>query len=517
MKKRLMSVLGCAGFALAVFVGCGAPGSAPNASDPMFDLTEEMPWLSDGENYQYDTVIEQGFYEVQTNPSSYFTLDRNTAGYSLVRTQIRQKLPVAADSVRLEELVNYFDYDYPAPAEGETLGVTAYLSDCPWNAEHKLMTVGIRTEEAVAEGDANYVLLVDVSGSMGGMVYGYEGMTRLDLVKYGANKLVDGLGPDDRVSIVTYASGVQTVLESTAATESGKAEIRRALSRLTANGSTSGSDGLQRAYEQAEAHKSQNGNNRVIILTDGDFNVGIYDTDELTEFIQDKAESGIALSVVGVGLGNTRDDLMQTLALHGNGNYSYIDTQLEAEKVFTEELGGTLYTVAYDAKAGVTFNADTVSSYRLLGYDMKKISEDDFNNTEKDAGEIGSNLCVTVMYELELNDQASAESGGNLAQIAIRYRDTDDRDCETAITVTGQESATEDTQFASCVAEFALVLRQSEYGGSASLENVLSRLNGMEAYLADDVYKQEFLQIVSSAIESGLYEGDSQEGAEPAV
>lgn len=344
---------------------------------------ESLPWVSDGENYRYDEVVEQGFCDVQETPSSYFSLDRNTAGYSFVRTQIRQGYEISPGSVRLEELVNYFDYDYPAPENGGAVRVSAYMSDCPWNEDHKLMTVGIRTEEAVVSGDANYVLLVDVSGSMGGAVYGYEGMSRLDLVRYGANKLVDGLGERDRVSIVTYASGVETVLESTAATQEGKAEIRSALSRLSAYGSTSGSDGLQRAYAEAEAHRAENGNNRVIILTDGDFNVGISDTDELTEFIQDKAASGIALSVVGVGLGNTRDDLMQTLALNGNGNYSYIDTQLEAEKVFTEELSGTLYTVANDAKAGVTFNADTVSSYRLLGYDMKHISEDDFNNPKR--------------------------------------------------------------------------------------------------------------------------------------
>lgn len=507
MKKRFVTILGCVVLSVALFCGCSGPAKDGMAGDAVAPgSTSELPWDAEGENYAYDSIVEQGFCDVQETPSSYFSLDRNTAGYSFVRAQIRQNLSVAADSVRLEELVNYFDYDYPLPEQGEGIGVSAYLSDCPWNEEHKLMTVGIRTEEAAVGGDANYVLLVDVSGSMGGTVYGSEGMSRLELVRYGANKLVDGLGDSDRVSIVTYASGVETVLESTAATKEGKTKIRNALSRLTAYGSTSGSDGLQRAYEQAEAHRAENGNNRVIILTDGDFNVGIYDTEELTEFIQDKAQSGIALSVVGVGMGNTRDDLMQTLALNGNGNYSYIDTQLEAEKVFTEELAGTLYTVAYDVKAGVTFNADTVSSYRLLGYDMKLISEDDFNNPEKDAGEIGSNLCVTVMYELVLNASGSEDAAGELANIAVRYRDTTQQDRETTLAVTGGESETADTQFASCVAEFALVLRRSEYRDSASLENVLARLDGMESYLAEDVYKQEFRQIVSLAEESGFYD-----------
>ena len=510
MKKRFGLLIGCVLLTAALLGGCGAASYDGSASAPGWGSAESLPWVSDGENYRYDEVVEQGFCDVQETPSSYFSLDRNTAGYSFVRTQIRQGYEISPGSVRLEELVNYFDYDYPAPENGGAVRVSAYMSDCPWNEDHKLMTVGIRTEEAVVSGDANYVLLVDVSGSMGGSVYGYEGMSRLDLVRYGANKLVDGLGERDRVSIVTYASGVETVLESTAATQEGKAEIRSALSRLSAYGSTSGSDGLQRAYAEAEAHRAENGNNRVIILTDGDFNVGISDTDELTEFIQDKAASGIALSVVGVGLGNTRDDLMQTLALNGNGNYSYIDTQLEAEKVFTEELSGTLYTVANDAKAGVTFNADAVSSYRLLGYDMKHISEDDFNNPEKDAGEIGSNLCVTVMYEIEPNDAAE---GGALAEIAVRYRDAEGQDCEAALTVSGEEPATDDTRFAACVAEFALVLRQSQYRGTASLGNVLTRLADLNGYLAGDAYKEEFGELVSLAAESGLYEGEAEDPA----
>ena len=515
MKKYLVSLFGCL-MAVVFFCGCayGSLNAAPDAGEGVWGgAMEDAPWISDGENYQYDSIIEQGFYDVQTTPSSYFSLDRNTAGYSFVRAQIRQNVFVSPDSVRLEELVNYFDYDYPLPQEGEAVGVSAYFSECPWNTDHALMTIGIRTEEAVVGGDTNYVLLIDVSGSMGGSVYGSEGMSRLDLVKYGANKLIDGLGENDRVSIVTYASGVKTVLESTAATQSGKTAIRNALSRLTAYGSTSGSDGLELAYEQAEAHKAENGNNRVILLTDGDFNVGIYDTDELTEFIQEKARSGIALSVVGVGLGNTRDDLMQTLALNGNGNYSYMDTQLESEKIFTEELAGTLYTVAYDAKAGVTFNGERVSSYRLLGYDMKTISEDDFDNPNKDTGEIGSNLCVTALYELELLP-SNADTETALAQVSVRYRDAEDLNREVVLTVTGEESSAEDTQFAACVAEFALVLRQSSYRGDASLENVLARLNGLESYLAEDVYKQEFLQIVALAEQSGLYDITDEEGEE---
>ena len=605
MKKQITAfVCSCAAAALL----CGCSGGMKFADSGLYPAGESYPLFSDGENYLYDTVVEQGFSDTETAPSSYFSLDRNTAGYSLVRTQLRQGVKISPESVRLEELVNYFDYDYPAPEAGEAVGVSAYLSDCPWNAEHKLMTVGIKTEETVRTGDANYVLLVDVSGSMGGTVAGTEGQSRLDLVKYGANKLLDTLGAQDRVSIVTYASGVKTVLESTAATEENKPAIRNAINKLSSYGSTNGSDGLQRAYEQAEAHRAENGNNRIIILSDGDFNVGISNQDELKEFIQEKAKSGIALSVVGgaqdrvsivtyasgvktvlestaateenkpairnainklssygstngsdglqrayeqaeahraengnnriiilsdgdfnvgisnqdelkefiqekaksgialsvvgVGMGNLRDDFMQTLALNGNGNYCYIDTPLEAQKVFVEEVAGTLYTVAKDAKAGVTFNADAVSSYRLLGYDMKTMSEEDFNNTEKDAGEIGSNLCVTAMYEIELSD---ADTDAALAEAAVRYKNEAGEDCEVTLTVTGQETATQDVQFAACVAEFALVLRASAYRGNASLENVLARLEGMSAYLAEDVYKSEFAELAAVAKASGYY------------
>lgn len=500
MKKWLA---GFCCFAAAAALLCGCSAMPDTAGDAGSWYAEEFPLFSEGENYEYDSVIEQGFSSAAETPSSYFSLDRNTAGYSLVRTQLRSGAPISPDSVRLEELVNYFNYDYPLPAEGEAVGLSAYWSDCPWNAEHSLLTVGIRTEEAKAAGDANYVLLVDVSGSMGASVSGAEGMSCLDLVKYGANKLVDTLGERDRLSIVTYASGVSTVLESTEATEQNKPAIRNAIDRLNSYGSTNGSGGLERAYAEAERFRAEGGNNRIILLSDGDFNVGISDSDTLTEFIQEKAKSGIALSVVAVGMGNLRDDFMQTLALNGNGNYAYMDTPLEAEKVFTEEVAGTLYTVAHDAKAGVTFNADMVSSYRLLGYDMKTMSEEEFENPEKDAGEIGSNLCVTAMYEIA---PAEGAQGAPVAEVTVRYTNTDGGADEVTLSVTGTEGQTDDTRFAACVAEFALVLRRSQYRGSASLESVLARLEGMEEYLSSDAYKQEFAQLVTLAQASGNYD-----------
>lgn len=487
----------------AAFAGCNAAPGGWNPSTDSFDY----PFGADGEtgNYQYTSVVEQGYYNTQLHPSSYFSLDRNTAGYSLMRAQINGGAKISPDSVRVEELVNYFSYDYPAPSEGEGLRATAYLSACPWNDGHSLITVGLKSEERVlGAAQNNYVFLVDVSGSMSARVDGLEGQTCLDLVKYGIDKLLDGLGENDAVSVVKYASGEETVLEPTLATEEGKAQIRQAVKGLNAYGSTNGSGGLELAYRNAEKYYSDDGNNRVILMTDGDFNVGISDETELKEFIQEKAKKGTYLSVIGVGMGNMRDDFMQTLALNGNGNYAYIDTPREAQKVLCEELGGLLSVVAKDAKAGVTFSQDTVVKYRLIGYDMKLLSEDDFENPEKDAGEIGSNLCVTALYEAELKEGAGA--GAKLADVTVRFKSVSGKDKEITAPVLNEVSKSDERAFVSCVAEFGLVLRNSAYKGTASIASVLGRLNDLAPYLEGDVYKAEFKELVQKAKNSGYYD-----------
>lgn len=506
MKKNLLkSMTVCAAVCALALGGCGGMKNGWDGGYYPSVVPEYTEIVSD-ENYVYESVEERGFVQTEQTPSSYFSLDRNTAGYSFMRNQVQRNIKIDADSVRLEEYVNYFSYDYPAPAKGEGVAATAYLSSCPWNAEHKLITVGVQTEEAYLQSEGgNYVFLVDVSGSMsGGGIYaeGEEYMSRLDLVKYSLKILVDNLTEADSVAIVTYASGVSTKLSATKVTENNRSKIVKAIDGLTANGSTNGAGGLERAYEQAKTNFRTGGNNRVILLSDGDFNVGMSDTTEMKEFIQEKAKSGVYLSVLGVGMGNTRDDLMQTLALNGNGNYAYIDTKLEAEKVFKEELNGTLYTVAKDMKAGVTFEADYVQFYRLLGYDMKRMSQSDFENSEKDAGEIGSNLCVTAMYEIELKEGVE---NAPLAEVHLKWKDVDENAREKKITVNNAENGTTDTEFAACVAEFALVLRNSKYAGEADLASVLQRLNGMDSYLQADTYKSEFKRLVQRAIESEYY------------
>ncbi len=516
-SKLLFGVVAATAAIALTFSGCGAAGDFNKGG--MMDMGlgfAGAPMGSEDEsgNYVYDSIVEQGYFDTATAPSSYFSLDRNTANYAQIRSQLKANSKIANDSVRTEELINYFSYDYPMPENGEQIAVTGYLSDCPWNAGHKLATFGIRTEERLIEAECNnYVFLIDTSGSMCWKMNG-EQYNRLELVKLGIEKLLDGLDGKDRISIVTYAGSTGTLLEPTLATESGKTAILKAVKKLVANGSTNGAGGLQHAYELAEGYYAEGGNNRVILLTDGDFNVGMSDAAQLKKFIREKAQSGVYLSVVGVGLGNMRDDIMETLALAGNGNYAYLDSEKEAEKIFSEELGGTLVTVAKDAKAGVTFNPDMVSRYRMIGYDMKTMSEDEFNDENKDAGEIGSNLTVTVMYELELastsdnteNAHTMSLTDAQLVSAEIRYKSAETGEQKSVTSVlTGASGTSNDSEFAACVAEFGLVLRNSQFRGTASLPAVMERLNGLGDYVSGDDYKAEFQSLVELAIASKYY------------
>ncbi len=446
-------------------------------------------------NFKYDEVIEQDYSLVADNATSYFSLDRNTASYSQVRSLIENGSAPESDSVRIEEMINYFGYDYPAPDDG-AVKVTGYLSDCPWNADNKLMLVGMKTVEYKLEAEnANYVFLIDVSGSM-------SGDNRIGLAKEGLKLLTDELGDGDLVSIVTYASGVKTLLDGGECSKSGKSIIKNAISKLNAYGSTNGGDGLKRAYSVAQKHFITGGNNRVIIISDGDFNVGMSKTDEMKEFIQEKAQSGIYLSVLGVGMGNMRDDMLNTLATCGNGNYAYLDNLTEARKVLVDELGGTLKTVAKDAKAGVTFT-DSVEKYRLIGYDTKLISEDDFNNDDADTGELGSNLCVSALYEIALSDKAE----GKLADIEIKYKDVTgatEKNASATAQISLSSPSSSDLDFISCVAEFGLILRNSKFKGTASLKAVTNRLGDLSAYIAGDEYKREFVTLVGKYSEIGF-------------
>lgn len=492
MKKKL--VILATAITAAACTAATACSAKPAGSAPYYPSYDFNTSLGDN-NYQYGAVTESPFVNVTQNASSYFSLDRNTAGYSYVRRQITDGQRVAENSVRGEELINYFDYSYPEP-ETDAVSLSVYLSDCPWNSANKLVTLGVKTQTLSLDAvNGNYVFLVDVSGSM-------AGDDRLELAKYGFNTLVDNLGGGDTVSIVKYASGMGVVTEGVECTDGNKQAVKNKMNGLKAYGATNGAGGLELAYETAQRHFISGGNNRVIIISDGDFNVGKSGTEDMKELIEEKAKSGIYLSVIGVGMGNTRDDLLETLATCGNGNYAYLDNKTEAKKVFGHDLNGTLKTVAKDAKAGVTFT-DNVVKYRLIGYDTKHLSEDDFNDSRTDAGELGSGLCSTAVYEITLKDGAE----GQIATAEIKYKDVREtqKDASVSAVITTDAEDGDDARFAACVAEFGLVLRNSEFKANASLGNMYERLEALSAYVAADEYKTEFVTLVQKAIRSEWY------------
>lgn len=442
-------------------------------------------------NYQYDGISENDFVSTAEETSSYFSLDRNTASYSLMRREINQGLTTNANSVRLEEYVNYFNYNYARPSGEDALALSGSVFDCPWNEENKLFTIGIAAEEISFASDIqnNIIFLIDISGSM-------FGEDRLGLIQQAFTMLLDNLGDNDYVSIVTYASNCRVALSGARGTE--KTKIANVLQDLSASGTTNGSGGIQLAYAEAEKYFIQGGNNRVILATDGDFNVGISDKNQLKNFISEKRQSGIYLTVLGVGMFNTNDSTMKTLAESGNGNYAYLDSVAEARKVLVEELNGTFNVVAKDAKAGVIFNPETVEKYRLIGYESKMLSQDEFYDENKDAGEIGSGHTVTAVYEIKIKDNAA----GNIATVEIKYKHPESNEnkniTETFTTYDYSANPDEDCIFIGCVVEYGLLLRNSEFKGNADFENVISRLSQLSC-VREDPFKAEFLEIVKKA------------------
>lgn len=459
---------------------------------------------------EYDSIRETGLQSVHNQPLSTFSVDVDTASYSNLRRMIEdgyslQEIPSGA--VRTEELLNYFTYDYNLPEGDEPFGVTTVLGDCPWNENAKLLQIGLKTEEIdFSEApDSNLVFLLDVSGSM----YSDD---KLPLLQKSFAMLAEELTEKDRVSIVTYAGSDKVVLEGVSGDE--KAKIIDALESLEAGGSTNGADGIETAYKLAGEYFIEGGNNRVILATDGDLNVGVSSESELDKLITKKKESGVFLSVLGFGTGNIKDNKMETLADRGNGNYAYIDSLSEAKKVLVEQMGATLVTVAKDVKLQVEFNPAYVKGYRLLGYENRMLQTEDFDDDKKDAGEIGAGHMVTALYEIipvnseqeipETELKYQAESGnvgvenGEWLNLKIRYKapDSDEsRLCSYPVTEDAyMEQPGEDFHFAAAVAEFGLLVRDSEYKKDASFENVRELLKLVDT--ESDEYKDEFVYLV---------------------
>lgn len=459
---------------------------------------------------EYSAVEESGFKSVANEPLSTFSADVDTASYSNLRRMIETGYSmdmIPEGAVRIEEMLNYFSYDYQLPKKNEPFGVTTVIGECPWNEDAKLLQIGLKTQEIdFGEApDSNLVFLLDVSGSM-------CTDDKLPLLQKSFSMLVQELGRKDTVSIVTYAGSDCVILEG----ESGdnQEEIIEAVNALEAGGSTNGADGIETAYALAEQYFIEGGNNRVILATDGDLNVGASSESELKKLITEKKESGVYLSVLGFGTGNIKDNKMETLADCGNGNYAYIDSIGEAKKVLVDQMGATLVTVAKDVKLQVEFNPAYIKGYRLLGYENRALATTDFDDDRKDAGEIGAGHMVTALYEIipvdseqkipetelkyQNNKNDTGVRNGEWLNLKIRYKEPDADESllrEYPVTEEDYESEpSEDFYFAAAVAEFGLMLRDSEYKGTASFENIRDLLKKVDT--DEDDYKDEFVYLV---------------------
>ncbi|HLF83479.1 MAG TPA: VWA domain-containing protein [Blastocatellia bacterium] len=496
----------------------GAPGSeravVSQASQAMESQRQKQDAVFNTE--EYGRITENEFLEAVNNPLSTFSIDVDTASYSNVRRFINQGQLPPADAVRIEELINYFKYKYPEPEGDEPFSISAELAACPWEPAHKLIHIGLQGKRIpLANAPANnLVFLMDTSGSM-------NSPDKLPLLKSAFKLLTDQLREQDRVAIVAYAGSAGLVLPSTSGSD--KKAILSAIDTLEAGGSTAGGVGINLAYEVARKSFMPSANNRVILATDGDFNVGVSSDGELLRLIERERESGVFLTVLGFGTGNIKDSKMELLADKGNGNYAYVDTIHEARKVLVSGLGGTLNTIAKDVKVQVEFNPAKVQAYRLIGYENRLMRAEEFNDDRKDAGELGAGHSVTALYEIipvgvrakltrvdQLKYQSreakpEAFAGNELMTVKLRYKAP--KEAESAMIArsvmdedTGAASASENTRFAAAVAEFGMLLRDSKLKGRSSFENCLALARESRG---DDPegYRAEFISLVEKSAE----------------
>jgi Ca-activated chloride channel homolog len=458
---------------------------------------------------EYERIYDNAFHKTIDNPLSTFSIDVDTASYTNMRRFINvQRLP-PRDAVRIEEMINYFTYNYKQPEADVPFSITTEISNCPWNSEHDLLLIGLQGKNISREKlpPSNLVFLLDVSGSM-------NEPNKLPLVKKSLRLLVQSLQSQDRVAIVVYAGAAGVVLDSTP--ESQKDKIIEALNWLEAGGSTAGGVGIKKAYEIAEENFIPTANNRIILATDGDFNVGISSNAEMVRLIEAEREKGIFLTVLGFGEGNYKDSKLEQIADSGNGNYYYIDSILEAKKVFIRELPSTLFTIAKDVKIQVEFNPGKIKTYRLIGYENRMLKKEEFNDDAKDAGELGAGHSVTALYEIDyvgstenfstVDDlkyqKVTVKPSEELLTVKLRYKKPDSSESELiSKEVTADlksKEATDNFVFASSVAEFGLLLRDSEHKDNASYERVLKRAKkakGADAW----GYRAEFMRLVEAA------------------
>ena len=468
--------------------------------------------VNESSSEQYNRIVENQYVQAKDASVSTFSIDVDGAAYANARRFLSNGNLPPQDAVRVEEFVNYFDYQYQQPTDGKPFAVHTELAKCPWNAEHQLLSIALQGRD-IETGQlpaSNFVFLVDVSGSM-------NEVNKLPLVKQSLQLLTDYLRPQDRVALVVYAGAAGLVLPSTPGNQ--KEKIKDAIEKLGAGGGTAGAAGIQLAYQTARSNLAAGGNNRVVLCTDGDFNVGVSSENELIQLIEKERESGIYLSVLGFGMGNYQDGKMQQLANKGNGNHSYIDQLAEAKKVLVNEFGGTLFTIAKDVKIQLDFNADKVAAYRLVGYENRLLNKEDFDDDTKDAGELGAGHRVTALYEIipagqdipvagqngdfqfQKTKSGRNSKGGDLLTLKLRFkqpRSTTSELIKTVVTNTPSETMSENLTLAAAAASFGMVLRNSPFKGNASLQSTLELA---EAAAKNDPngYRSELCRLIKMA------------------
>ena len=486
--------------------------NAPSAS-VAYDRASFQRYNNNFNTEGYAAVTENGFKNVKNNPLSTFSIDVDNASYSNIRRFINSGSLPPADAVRIEEMINYFKFNYPEPSGVHPFSVYTELAVCPWNRNHTLLQVGLRGKSIDKSSlpPSNLVFLIDVSGSM-------DEPNKLPLLKSAFGLLVNELRAQDHVAIVVYAGAAGLVLESTPGNRKGV--IMSAIDNLEAGGSTAGGEGLKLAYKEAQKNFVKGGNNRIILATDGDFNVGESSNGGMERLVEEKREQGVFITVLGFGMGNYKDDKMEIIADKGNGNYAYIDNLQEARKVLVREFGGTLFTIAKDVKFQLEFNPSMVESYRLIGYENRLLNDEDFNNDTKDAGEMGSGHMVTALYEIVPN--GSGESlpsidplkyqspkvsreetySDEMLTIKVRYKKPDGNTSmllEKPVKSTAYdiEGASENLRFAAAVAEFGMILRESEFKGSSSLESAAKLAKSAKGE-DEDGYRSELIRLIET-------------------
>ena len=470
---------------------------------------------ADGMNAEeYKEIAENNFKTVSESPLSTFSIDVDAASYSNMRRYINKGELPPADAIRTEELINYFSYDYPQPTGNDPVKITTEVGACPWNVKHRLVRIGLKAKEIPTDKlpVSNLVFLIDVSGSM----YGPQ---RLGLVQSSLKLLVNNLRDEDRVAIVVYSGSAGEKLPSTSGSD--KQKIREAINELTAGGSTAGGAGIKLAYKIAKQNFVKGGNNRIILCTDGDFNVGVSSDEGLEKLIEQERKSGVFLTVLGYGMGNYKDSKMQVLAEKGNGNHAYIDNLQEANRVLVNEFGATMHTVAKDVKLQIEFNPSQVEAYRLIGYESRLLKDEDFNNDAKDAGEMGAGHTVTAFYEVvpagiksdftgkvdDLKYQktkptpAVTNNSKELLTVKLRYKAPDgntSKKIEQPLIDDKKEKVSSDFRFASAVAMFGQLLRDSDFKGNATYDKVISLA---KTSLDNDEkgYRREFIRLAETA------------------